>query len=224
MWQDDHVGLSDETIGNRHMLLTCPNCETVFRVDSASIGEDGRAVRCSVCSHVWQANPPMLIPESESGEVKAALGTVLTPFIALVLIVGLLAGGALYRSTITAYAPTLIGFFDGLGLTVSPEVNRLQIADLNADYAGDTLRLRGQLVNRSAFSAHAPSLEVTVISESGQSLANRIIRPDDDVIGADTATEFFTQLVIEISQEPTVTVVMLDEPVARRSLSTEVGN
>ena len=206
------------------MLLTCPNCETVFRIDSASIGEEGRAVRCSVCSHVWQANPPMLMPESEAGEMKAALRTVLTPFIAMALIVGVLAGGVLYRATITAYAPGLIGVFDGMGLTVRPDINRLQIADLNADYAGDTLRLRGQILNRSAFSAHAPSLEVTVISESGEALANRIIRPDDSVIGADTATDFFIQLVIETNREPTVTVVMLDEPVARRSLSAEGRN
>ena len=206
------------------MLLTCPNCETVFRVDSASIGEEGRAVRCSVCSHVWQANPPMLMPESDTGEIKAAVSSVLTPFIAMALIVGFLAGSVLYRSAITAYVPALVGLFDGMGLTVRPEINRLHISDLNADYAGDTLRLRGQLVNRSAFSAHAPSLEVTVISESGEPLANRIIRPDDAVIGADTATDFFIQLVIATSQEPTVTVVMLDEPVAQRSQSAEIGN
>lgn len=206
------------------MLLTCPNCETVFRVDSASIGEEGRAVRCSVCSHVWQANPPMLMPESDAGEIKAAVSSVLTPFIAMALIVGFLAGSVLYRSAITAYVPALVGLFDGMGLTVRPEINRLHISDLNADYAGDTLRLRGQLVNRSAFSAHAPSLEVTVISESGEPLANRIIRPDNAVIGADTATDFFIQLVIATSQEPTVTVVMLDEPVAQRSQSAEIGN
>ena len=206
------------------MLLTCPNCETVFRVDSASIGEEGRTVRCSVCSHVWQANSPMLMPESETGEVKAAVNSVLMPFMAMALLVGALAGSIAYRSTITAYAPALIKMFDGIGLTIRPDINGLQISDLNADYAGDTLRLRGQLVNRGAFSAHAPSLEVTVISESGEPLASRAIRPDDAVIGANAATDFFIQLVIEASKEPTVTVVMLDEPVAQRSQSAEIRN
>ena len=46
------------------MLLTCPNCETVFRIDSERIGDGSQAVRCSVCAHVWQAEPPMLVPEA----------------------------------------------------------------------------------------------------------------------------------------------------------------
>lgn len=70
------------------MLLTCPNCETVFRVDSDRIGPEGPSVRCSVCAHVWQAEAPMLIPEAELGEMRSALGAVLTPFIILVLLQG----------------------------------------------------------------------------------------------------------------------------------------
>lgn len=206
------------------MLLTCPNCETVFRVDSASIGEQGKAVRCSVCSHVWQAAPPMLVPESDPGEMKAALGTVLTPFIILVLAVGLLAGGVMYRSTITAYMPSLVSAFDGIGLTVRPAIDKLEIADLDADYSGDTLRLRGRLVNQSGFAAHAPALEVTVMDESGETLANQTIRPDDVVIAAAEGTSFFAQLVIATNREPTVTVVMLDEPVAMRSGSIKLRN
>ena len=94
------------------MLLTCPNCETVFRIDSDRIAKAGQAVRCSVCSHVWQAEPPMLMPEAEPGEMRSAVGAVLTPFIILVLVLGLVIGGVTQRATITAYVPGLLVLFD----------------------------------------------------------------------------------------------------------------
>ena len=35
------------------MLLTCENCETIFRIESAHLKTPGQKVRCSVCKHVW---------------------------------------------------------------------------------------------------------------------------------------------------------------------------
>ena len=120
------------------------------------------------------------------------------------------------RATITAYAPGLIGIFESVGLTVRPDTDSLAIVDLQADYAGDTMRLRGKLRNDAAFFAHAPLLEVTVMSENGAALANQIIRADDDIIRPSATSSFFTQLVLEASREPTVTVTMRDDPVGRR--------
>ena len=132
------------------MLLTCPNCETVFRIDSERIGDSSQAVRCSVCAHVWQAEPPMLVPEADPGEMRSAVGAVLTPLIILVMVLGIAIGAVTQRATITAYVPGLIDVFDKAGLTVQPQTDKLQIVDLKADYAGDTLRLRGKLMNQSA--------------------------------------------------------------------------
>jgi len=40
------------------MNLTCPSCDTTFRVDPALIGPAGRRVRCGSCGHDWhQARP-----------------------------------------------------------------------------------------------------------------------------------------------------------------------
>ena len=198
------------------MLLTCPNCDTVFRVDGDRIGETGQAVRCSVCAHVWQAEPPMLAPEAEPGEMATALRTVAGSFLAIVFLLVGSVGLVTERATITAYAPGLIGVFDSIGLSVRPDTERLRIVDLQADYAGDTMRLRGKLQNDAAFFAHAPLLEVTVMSETGDALANRVIRADDDIIRPSTTSSFFTQLVFEASREPTVTVTMRDDPVGPR--------
>ncbi len=198
------------------MLLTCPNCDTVFRVDGEKIGAAGQAVRCSVCAHVWQAAPPMLVEEAEPGEMANALRTVLGSFLVMLLLLGGIVGVVFERATITAYAPGLIGVFQQIGLSVRPDTEHLRIVDLRADYAGDTMRLSGQLQNNAAFFAHAPLLEVRVVSASGESLASRIIRADDAVIRPAMTSGFFTQLVFEASNEPTVTVTMRDDPVVRQ--------
>jgi len=199
------------------MLLNCPNCETVFRVESERIGAGGQPVRCSVCAHVWRAESPMLRPEAEPGEMRSAIGAVLIPFVIIVLCLGLGVGAVTQRSTITAYAPGLISAFDRLGLTVRPDIERLQIVDLEADYAGDTLRLRGRLMNRAAVYAHAPLLEITVLGAEGETLLSEVIRPDDDIIKPAATTDFFAQLVMEEGREPTVTVTMRGDAVIRHT-------
>ena len=198
------------------MLLTCPNCDTFFRVDGERIGEAGQAVRCSVCSHVWQAAQPMLVEEAEPGEMASALRTVAGSFLVMVVLLGSIVGAVLERATITAYAPGLIGVFEQVGLSVRPDTAHLRIVDLKADYAGDTMRLSGRLQNDAAFFAHAPLLEVRVVSQAGEALASQIIRPDDAVIRPSRASGFFTQLVFEARNEPTVTVTMRDDPVVRQ--------
>ena len=79
------------------------------------------------------------------------------------------------------------------------------------------MRLRGKLMNRSAVYAHAPSLEVTILSASGDPLGSHVIQPDDSVIRPAMASEFFTQLVLGEGLEPTVTVTMRADPVAGSS-------
>ena len=156
----------------------------------------------------------MLMPEAEPGEMRSAVGAVLTPFIILVLVLGLVIGGVTQRATITAYVPGLLVLFDKAGLTVRPQTDKLRIVDLKADYAGDTLRLRGRLMNEASVHAHAPALEVTVLSQDGTSLASQVIHPDDRVIHPSKASDFFAQLVLGEGLEPTVTVTMRDDPVA----------
>jgi len=39
------------------MILTCPSCEKRFQVPDGALGESGRKVKCSSCSHVWFQAP-----------------------------------------------------------------------------------------------------------------------------------------------------------------------
>ena len=39
------------------MHIVCPHCSTSYAIDLASLGPDGRTVRCSRCKEVWLARP-----------------------------------------------------------------------------------------------------------------------------------------------------------------------
>jgi predicted Zn finger-like uncharacterized protein len=60
------------------MLIHCPNCATSYKVDTSSIGDRGRTVRCHRCDHVWlataSADEPTL-PEQASEETIKEFAT-----------------------------------------------------------------------------------------------------------------------------------------------------
>lgn len=59
------------------MILTCPNCDTRFKVPNKAIGAEGRQVRCAKCAYVWHAMP---VEEEDSLEdVIAAAKEVSSP-------------------------------------------------------------------------------------------------------------------------------------------------
>lgn len=39
------------------MIISCPSCQTSFRVDATRLGPNGKKVRCSKCGQVWRAVP-----------------------------------------------------------------------------------------------------------------------------------------------------------------------
>ena len=40
------------------MLIVCPSCATSYMIESASLGEGGRMVRCARCKATWFAGGP----------------------------------------------------------------------------------------------------------------------------------------------------------------------
>jgi len=66
------------------MLIVCPNCATSYMIDPASVGPNGRAVRCARCKTTWFAGASKSAPsvsafvdgviaeaEAESGQPQA---------------------------------------------------------------------------------------------------------------------------------------------------------
>ena len=197
------------------MLLTCPSCETIFRVDSQNLNADGQTVRCSVCSHLWFAVPPRSAGVSLKKPKRVATrgSTGLRLLLVLLLLLGALVGGVVHqRVVLTAYLPGLLPGFDLLGMTIRANIDKLEVTTLKAAHTGDTLRLSGSLQNNSNFDTHASDLLVTVATTDGTIINEQMVMPDDRIIKAGGSTPFFLQLNVEKSDEAIVTVV----PIAKR--------
>ena len=216
------------------MLLTCPHCATIFWVEADLIPQDGQTVRCSICHHVWLALP--VLPSANQPDEKSAFGEVLDSpgyavpapsmardrlrflwklCLAALLAASLVSGVIMNRGMITAYLPFLINGFDRIGLSIRPALAQLQVADLNASYVGDTMRLSGGLQNIGMWRTHASDLRVTVRGADGAIMQETVIRPDDDVIDAQAESGFFVQLVVEAGREAHVTVTPLSNRINR---------
>src|ERR1700681_509612 len=60
------------------MLIACPNCQTSYDVSAASLGAEGRSVRCVRCREIWFATSPAMAqtPAGEgAGIVSAAMAS-----------------------------------------------------------------------------------------------------------------------------------------------------
>ena len=140
---------------------------------------------------------------------------ILKPFIAGVLLAGLVTFTITSRATITAYMPFLINGFNAIGLTIRPALSQLQVVRLNANFTGDTMRLSGALRNNGVFLSHAADLQVTVHATDGNILKETVLRPEHNFILGNSDSEFFIQLVIDARKEAHVTVTPLANRIYR---------
>ena len=216
------------------MLLTCPHCTTIFRVDADLSPQDGQSVRCSICYQVWIVSPVSrsasqpVVQSMDGGVARSPLRPVTAlslarnrlkhlwkPCLAVVLATSVASGVIVNRGMITAYLPFLINGFDRIGLSIRPAVAQLQVVRLHASYVGDTMRLSGGLRNIGVWRTHAADLRVTIRGADGTIMQESMIRPDDDVIYSQTESRFFLQLAVEAGHEAHITVTPLANRVYR---------
>ena len=208
------------------MLLTCPHCATIFRVDGKLISMQGQSVRCSMCHHIWTATPistlisipvstPVSTPATDLSMAQNRLKSLWKTCFAALLAAALFSSVVIHRGSITAYAPFLINGFNAVGLTIRPALSQLQVVRLNASYTGDTMRLSGGLRNIGMWRNHAADLRVTVRGADGAVLHEITLSPDHDIINAKAESGFFVQFAFAGDTEMQVTVTPLANRVFR---------
>lgn len=194
--------------GETKMLLTCENCETIFRIESAQLKTAGQKVRCSVCQHVWEPEVTAEAP-AEPQLIRESMSVLRWPLVICATLIAVMFLISFNRVVITAYAPATINAFDMSGLAIRPDLTKLEIRDLKANFAGDTLRISGALANISALRTHAAPLQLTISDQDGVVLHTQRMIPVDKLIDGGQQTDFFIQLTIEETSEAEITVVPL---------------
>lgn len=204
------------------MLLTCENCRTVFRIAPAKLSPKGQQVRCSVCAHRWMAIPASQTDEAPDNNHKVKTNEIKTgkimqmlrlPVAVLSIIIALSASFVASRGVVTAYFPSLIPSYDLIGLTICADIKQLEVQDLDADYSGDSLQLRGKLANISRYRAHSAPLLVRLEDQDGQLIATSRVIPDARFIDAGDKTDFFVQLDIPTDRQVEISITPLAERV-----------
>ena len=193
------------------MLLTCAQCKTIFRIDNAAIAPDGQKVRCSVCAHIWDVKAPVQAYHAPASGLFDILQKLRLPASMLLLV--MLLSGVLFsfRGPITAHFPGLISSFNGIGLTIEPNLDVLEIRNLQASYQGNLLRVRGQIYNADSFTAHAAPLQLQVLGADTTVLVREKLIPDNKFIAAGQTTDFFVQKEVEKAVNAEVRVDLLAE-------------
>ena len=52
----------------KHVIITCPNCHTRYKVASDALSAAGRQVQCAACSELWYATPTFPKPIAHDAE------------------------------------------------------------------------------------------------------------------------------------------------------------
>lgn len=190
------------------MLLTCENCETIFRIEAAHLKTPGQKVRCSVCKHVWA--PEVADDEPEEPQLlKESMGILRLPVLICAILIAIVSLLSFNRGLITAYVPSAINLFDMSGLVIRPDLDKLEVRDLKANYAGDTLRISGMLANKTGWRIHAAPMQLTINDDDGVVLHTQMIAPSNRFIEGNQEVDFFIQLTIEGTKQAEISVTPL---------------
>lgn len=203
------------------MILTCPQCATRYHVDPASVGPEGRSVRCASCGHRWLAEPPSDAPRPvdlptatpppaprkrglavvERG--RAAGSASLVGWLIGVLVVLIVASAVIGRNEIVAALPASATIYQTLGLPVTRNLG-LQFENVTSQRLAERgiaiLVIEGGIVNVSEHRQAVPPVKVTLLDDGGRTLEQELFEPAEEALGAGQKTTFSGRLVNPTSQ------------------------
>jgi predicted Zn finger-like uncharacterized protein len=198
------------------MILTCSKCATRYHVDPASLGSEGRVVRCAGCGHRWTAKPPQdapkaldlkTTPSTAAWRAAAAARRRSSPpivaWLAAALVVLVLASAVIGRNEIVARFPESSTIYRALGLplAVRPGLEFEQVTSERVVEGGvAVLVFEGEIVNQSKEPRHVPPIRVILLDDGGRQLQREIFSSKDASLDAGGKTTFSGRLVNPPSQ------------------------
>jgi predicted Zn finger-like uncharacterized protein len=197
------------------MILTCPQCATRYHVDPASLGPEGRSVRCANCGSRWLAEPPADAPRpvelpatthaaprkpgvSGVGRNRTSGSATLVGWLIGVLVVLILASTIIGRNEIVDALPASASIYQKLGLPVTKNLG-LQFENVTslrlAERGVAILVIEGQIVNVSEHQQAVPPVKVTLLDDGGRQLEHELFEAKAQALGAGQKTTFSGRLV-----------------------------
>jgi predicted Zn finger-like uncharacterized protein len=197
------------------MILTCSKCATRYHVDPASLGAEGRTVRCAGCGHRWTAQPPADAPKvlelktpspaawRAAAAVKRSTPPRLVPWLVAVLVVLVLAGALIGRNEIVASFPESADIYRALRLPLTVQPG-LEFGEVSSDRVVEggvaVLVFEGEILNQSKELRHVPPIRVILLDEGGRQLQRETFSSKDSSLDAGGKTTFSGRLVNPPSQ------------------------
>lgn len=189
------------------MILTCPSCETQYFADDATIGENGRTVKCAACGHSWhvhgkdgQGNAGAVVAAGGAHEAyrervrerrqrKSRFAASMAWFLSGVIFAALIASALVFRNDVVRLWPESAKTYKALGL----EVNRFGL-DFNTieptrtfDGTTPVLTVTGTVVNISSFRQPGADVRIGLRDESGEEVG--VLTAPMSVTGLDAGEE-----------------------------------
>jgi predicted Zn finger-like uncharacterized protein len=197
------------------MILTCPQCSTRYHVDPASVGANGRTVRCASCSNRWLAKPPadapMMIelapealaatsrlPVAAPDKARGRGSASLVGWLAGVLVVLVVASAVIGRNEIVAGFPASAAIYQWLGLPIALQLG-LQFEGVVSKRLQEggvaVLVVEGAIINLSEKQRRVPPIRVTLLDGGGRRLQQELFRAKDGELDAGGKTRFSGRLL-----------------------------
>ena len=171
------------------MILTCSACDTRYLIDPATLGSEGRVVRCANCGHSWHQMPPadsprridLLAPpdpeqpaqrlDEPAPPPSPSAPNYLPWTILLALFVALVVVAHFARNSIVDAWPPAAKLYAMVGVRVEPLGAGLEIRGIVTDrriVGGEQeLAVRGEIHNGSAEERTIPRLRA-VLKDAGE--------------------------------------------------------
>ena len=140
----------------------------------------------------------------------------LTMAIASIAMLAIIIGGAvIWRNIVSAIFPSTIAIFETLGLPVIPDTSVIRFEAIRGERNGDTVRIRGEVVNNGIWPTHAPPIFISVQDMIGTVLAVKEVELDELVIPAGGRLPLNVQLTLDEPLRSDVDTEIVAIPVAR---------